>query len=260
MSVAVLPRRRALLLPGPRFPGRDYSKIHGNMAGNLKLRIDPPSKFSGKENYEEFAKKLRNYMCLSDLRYAAEMTWATKRITPITVETLRERDVDEKHEGHTEKLSSLFYYVLSGLVEGPAYTIVDQIDDANGFEAWRRLHQRYAKTKLQSAIMQLVTIVNTKFQEKSFETTFAEWETNITKFEMAVGRELYDEIKVGLLIAGTTGKLHDHLGLSVTEVVDYDSVRQIVLHYFKSKTLTTNTSKSSHEDGRDPMDIGAIKG
>ena len=99
------------------------------MAGNLKLRIDPPSKFNGL-NYEEFSKKLRNYMCLSDLNYADTMTWATKRTTAITREQLRERDVDEKEAGYNEKLSSLFYYVLSGLLEGPAYTIVDQIEDS----------------------------------------------------------------------------------------------------------------------------------
>ena len=42
-------------------------------SGGLKLKIDPPSKFSGKDNYEEFAKKLRNYMCLLDLDYAELM-------------------------------------------------------------------------------------------------------------------------------------------------------------------------------------------
>ena len=121
------------------------------MAGNLKLRIDPPAKFNGTD-YETFAKKLRNYMCLSDLNYAECMNWAVKRTTEITREQLRERDVDEERAGYNEKLGSLFYYVLSGLVEGSAYTIVDQIEDSNGFEAWRRLHARYAKTKMQSAI------------------------------------------------------------------------------------------------------------
>ena len=133
-------------------------------AGGLKLRIDPPAKFSG-SSYEEFAKKLRNYMCLSDLAYADLMNWATKQPTTITRQQMHERDVDEKFET-TLKLSYLFYYVLSGLTEGPAYTIVDQIEDANGLEAWRRLAQRYAKTKLQNAIMMLVSIVNTKFAER----------------------------------------------------------------------------------------------
>ena len=91
----------------------------------------------------------------------------------------------------TVRLSSLFYYVLCGLVEGPAYATVDHSQDAKGLAAWRRLHQRYAKTKLQSAVMRLVTIVNTGFHnEKIFETIFAEWESEITKFQTAVRKEL----------------------------------------------------------------------
>lgn len=128
-------------------------------------------------------------MCLSDLAYSELMGWASRQTDTITRTQLRERDVAEQHTGATERLGSLLYYVLSGLVEGPAYTIVDQIEDANGLEAWRRLHVRFAKTKLQSAIMRLVTIVTTKFHsEKTFETTFSEWENEIAKFEQAVGK------------------------------------------------------------------------
>ena len=56
----------------------------------LRLRIDPPKKFTGIENYEDFAKKLRNYMCLSDLSYARLMTWASKRAQPVTTTHLGE--------------------------------------------------------------------------------------------------------------------------------------------------------------------------
>ena len=153
------------------------------------MRIDPPSKFNG-TNFEEFNKKLRNYMCLSHLRYADLMRWATTKDRPIDEALMVEQDVDEqiKEQDTTLRLSALFYYVLAGLVEGPAYTIVDQVSDANGFEAWPLLHHRFAKTKLQQAIMRLVTIVTTIFQENSVETTFAEWENEITKFEEAVGK------------------------------------------------------------------------
>ena len=52
------------------------------MAGNLKLKIDPPAKFSG-QSYEDFSNRLRSYMCLSDLNYADTMTWAIKRPTEL---------------------------------------------------------------------------------------------------------------------------------------------------------------------------------
>ena len=172
------------------------------MQGGLKLRIDPPPKFNG-TNFEEFNKKLRNYMCLSNLRYAELMRWAVTKDRPIDEQLMTEQDVDENLQASdtTIRLSALFYYVLAGLVEGPAYTIVDQVSDANGLEAWRLLHHRFAKTKLQQAIMRLVTIVTTIFQDNSFETTFAEWENDIVKLEESVGKQLHGEIKIGLLIA-----------------------------------------------------------
>ena len=132
-------------------------------------------------------------------------------------------------------MSPLLYYVLTGLVEGPAYTIVDQVEDSNGWEAWRLLQDRYGQTKIQNAIMRIVTIVGTKFHEKNFETTFAQWETEISKFEVAIGAALYPEVKIGLLIAGTTGKIHDHLCLTIKERMDYSEVRDTILNYFKSK-------------------------
>ena len=96
------------------------------------------------------------------------------------------------------------------VVTDSAYTLIDQVADSNGMEAWRLLSTRYAKSSQQTAIITLVSIVNTKFEDRTFETTFAKWESQVTKFERAIKKELYDEIKVGLLIAGTTGKLHDH--------------------------------------------------
>ena len=103
--------------------------------------------------------------------------------------------------------------------------------------------------------MRLCTIVETKFNsEKDFETTFANWESEIAKFEFALQKDLYDEIKVGLLIAGTTGKLHDHLCFTLGDKVDYKAVRETVISYFKSKSLTTKRGYG----GAEPMDIGAL--
>ncbi len=77
---------------------------------------------------------------------------------------------------------------MSELTEGVAYTIVDNAPGTEGLEAWRRLHERFAKTKTQTTIMQLVAIVSTKLTENNFESIFAQWETNITKYEAAVGK------------------------------------------------------------------------
>ena len=61
---------------------------------SLKLRLDPPTKFSGKD-FEDFSKKLRNYMCLSNLRFATLMKWAVTKDSYIDEQLIAAQDVDE---------------------------------------------------------------------------------------------------------------------------------------------------------------------
>ena len=130
---------------------------------------------------------MTNYMSLTDSRYARIMTWATEQTTVITMAQLLNPDTPD--DLTTTRQASVLYYVLSGLLEGQAFVLIDQVEDADGLEAWRKLHARYAKTKTQSAIMGLVTIVNTKFHnDKDFETKFSKWDNDITKFERAIGK------------------------------------------------------------------------
>ena len=56
----------------------------------IKLRVDPPGKFSGttKDNYEDFEKRLRTYLCLTDTRFPKLLKWTLTRTVPITSETI----------------------------------------------------------------------------------------------------------------------------------------------------------------------------
>ena len=141
-------------------------------------------------------------MMLSDQDYGPVMKFVEDAQSPVTRD--EQDSMDVSHAGQTRRISTMMYYVLSGLVTDSAYTLIYQVADSNGMEAWRLLTDRYAKTTQQTAIITLVSIVNTKFEDRNFETTFAKWESQVTMFERAIEKELYDEIKVGLLIAGTT--------------------------------------------------------
>ena len=220
------------------------------------MKISPPKEFTGKGDYEEFSKKLRAYMCLSDQRFGLLLRWVETCQDPITMEVVNTRfqpDGDQVTTEAWETHNPMLYYTLASLVTGPPYTIIDRVPEGNGLEAYRQLHLRYSKSNMQTAMMRLCTIVETKFNsEKDFETTFANWESEIARFEFALQKDLYDEIKVGLLIAGTTGKLHDHLCFTLGDKVDYKAVRETVISYFKSKSLTTERGYG----GAEPMDIG----
>ena len=157
--------------------------------------------------------------------------------------------------------SLALYYILTSYLEGTAYLIVDQLDECNGYEAWRRLARRFLRSKTQSGLTTLISIVNTKFPEDNIEAVLSKWEKDITQFERAIQKPLYEEIKTGLLIGGTNGKLHDHLCLTCTELDDYDEVRAAVINYAKTKTLkipsSNNLKKEHYRD--DPMDIGNVQ-
>ena len=68
----------------------------------IKLNVDPPSKFSGatKDNYEDFEKRLRTYLCLSDTRFPKLLKWTLTQGMPITnamlVNYARENNLSEE--------------------------------------------------------------------------------------------------------------------------------------------------------------------
>ena len=174
---------------------------------------------------------------------------------PITQETMSQELSQDPAEIHALKtqMNPFLYYTLMSLVGGSAYTILEQVEEENGCEAYRRLYLRYARTKMQNAIMRIATIVNMKFHDSNFETTFTEWESEMHKIEVSLNNKIDDVIKVGILIAGTTGKLHDHLCLTLGDTLSYDDTRDMVINYLKTKSLTSQTRK-----GPDDMDVSAI--
>ena len=231
-----------------------------------KLRVEPPAKFTGKENFEHFLKRFTNYMALTDDNYATIIMAIRGRTkTPFT--STDYTSIDARlglNSGDTKKLSNALYYVLGSLLSDGPWMILDTTPEMNGFEAIWRLMDRFLHSTQMTAILLLVQIVTTKFNESDFETTFASWENYIMKFEESISKELYPEIKIGLLIAGTSGQLHDHLCLTCGDADDYAEVRNMVLNYVRHKHTTMPSSYSqqysapNYRDRDDPMEIGKI--
>lgn len=96
--------------------------------------------------------------------------------------------------------------------------------------------------------------------DNTLEQTFANFETEMSCYEMAAGNQLPDSAKVGILVSTITGRLHEHLVLNVTEETRYAQVRAAVMNYTKSKKLTTKHLISPATDGSVPMDVDGIKG
>ena len=161
--------------------------------GGVKLKIEPPAKFTGgpKDNYEDFERRLRTYLSLTDAKFPRILKWVMEQTMPVKEEGLKtylttEKATEDQIKLITGQMNPFLYYTLVSVTEGPAYTILEQVEEENGFEAYRKLYVRYAKTKMQNAIMRMASIINIKFHDTTFENTFAEWESEIHKLESAL--------------------------------------------------------------------------
>ena len=158
-----------------------------------KLKIEPPTKFTGREDFERWFKRTTNYLCLSDENYRTVFGSMQNHPKTIIDPAVHYAQIDQTlgvAAGTAAKMSRALYYILDGLLDDayPPYTLHDSTLDNNGFEVIRKLLDRYMKSKQMKSILLLVKIVTTRFDDKSFENSFAYWESDITKFELAIGK------------------------------------------------------------------------
>ena len=116
----------------------------------VKRKVNLPERFSGgsEENYEEFAKILPTYLCLTDSHYAEILQWSIDQTMTIANASIDVAINDVAKATHVKtKTQPCLYYTLLSLIDGSAQTIIEQVEEENGLEAYRKLHQRYAKTK-----------------------------------------------------------------------------------------------------------------
>ena len=114
-----------------------------------KLRVDPPAKFTGTENFDGFYKRLVSYMSRTDESFGFIMTKIKDRQKQIF--TCNDYDDCDTHltleAGTTSRMNRVLYYTLGSLAGDAAWLILDTTPEMNGFEALRRLIDRYMHSK-----------------------------------------------------------------------------------------------------------------
>ena len=210
------------------------------MAG-AGLKLLPPDKCDGDSDFDRFTKLLCAYMGCQDNDYVHMMT-SPQTAAGIEIGTAALDTLDQafrqrgREEGQLAILNTRLYYVLISLTDKAAFTIVDNVQNSNGMEAWRRLRERYSRTNQQKSIMSLVAIMGMKLpDDNSLEQKFVNFEVEMNRYEMATGNQLPDSAKVGILVATTTGRLHEHLVLNMSDQTTYAQVRVTIMNYVKSK-------------------------
>ena len=112
------------------------------------LKLLPPETFDGDSDFERFTKLLSAYLGSQDNDYVHMMTTATQangQIGPTAMEALDAAFQQRGREaGELTVMKTRLYYVLISLTDKAAFTIVDNVQESNGMEAWRRLRERYS--------------------------------------------------------------------------------------------------------------------
>ena len=95
-----------------------------------------------------------------------------------------------------------------------------------------------------------------KFGTEQFEQELSEWETLKTKYETQADTALPDSILVTTLLSRTTGTLRQHLGMNLRLLDTYDTARNVITEYHRSRHVTGFESLS--DTGHTPIEIGSM--
>ena len=220
-----------------------------------KLRLPLPKTFSGDpSDWEEWEWKFKSYLAIfqpdaTDFLVRAE-TSDVEIIDAHFATALQQEEETVEMRMFPGKLHRL----LASLCIGSARLLVRQNVAGNGFEAWRRLSQRFSLPDATRHVSLLTKILEWKFNTQTFEQDFNPSETVKAKYEQQTGTPIPDSILVATLVDKTSGALQQHLRLNAAAINTYEQMRNILVLYFRSRHILTSS------DSGLPMDIGALNG
>ena len=94
--------------------------------GGVKLKIEPPTKFTGgsKDNYEDFERRLRTYLSLTDTRFPKLLKWVVQQGMPILTDSVKTYLSSENYSAEQVNLvltqmNPFLYYTLVSLIASP---------------------------------------------------------------------------------------------------------------------------------------------
>ena len=154
--------------------------------------------------------------------------------------------------------SRQLHYLLAQITEGPERLVVRLNEGGNGFETWRKLHDRFSLPDRARGVSLLSRLLDYKLRDATFEADLTEFVSLKNKREKATGKALEDDLLVTSMVNKTSGSLQQHLRLNVDALTTFSDVLA-VKQYYQSRHLANWKSSVDNGDPA-PMDIGALKG
>ena len=167
------------------------------------------------------------------------------------------------------RLAAELQFILISTTKASAATVCRQMGiNSNGFETWRQIHRRFSIPVGTRSIGYLAKLLKPSFDEHRFEEAFASWEFEVNRYERENTVNIPDSIKIAILLNETRGALQQHLQLTASNTRDYNTVREIIIEYYRTTASFSRmqqlqsydpntTNQHTTSQGPAPMDIGA---
>ena len=156
--------------------------------------IFSPSTFKEeKEQCPEFRLKMRSWIGALDSNLLEKIDVVEKARS--------EKLIHEEFTPRTIDKSKKLYSILTGYTQGRPLRTIKQVQDENGFEAWRLLLEEHLPHTRARSLQLLSNLIHTKFDSKrTTMENILKVEDSIEEYEKSSGDVVQDDLKVSLVL------------------------------------------------------------
>ena len=236
--------------------------------------LGKPSSFEDKEErFVSWVRKVENYLVASlGESFRPLLEWASEHETPVVQndwDIAYGRGTQDEIPEITEKIAQLFT-VLVALTDGESNDIVIGAGNANGAEAWRKLHRRWDPATGGRKRNLLKSIINPpKCKTEELSGCLERWLDAIKKYERRKNQlgqraTLDEDIKLAALEMLVPADLENHMVLNKHRLNTFESALAEIVAIVESRTGAKIKEPSikypSGSDHRgDPMDVDSLQ-
>ena len=201
-----------------------------------QYKIPPPTYDGNYSQFEEWKYRFTAYAGLINAAFPRLLAQAEASQQAITDQLLLDGAATPAEGQLWTRLSAELHFILvSTTAAAAAATVCRQMGiNANGFETWRQIHRRFSIPVGTRSIGYLTKLLKPPFEEHRFEEAFASWEFEVNRYERENTVNIPDSIKIAILLNETKGALQQHLQLTASNTRDYNTVREIIIEYYRA--------------------------
>ena len=215
--------------------------------------VRPPEPFGPDTTEEErsefpdFCMQMKAWLFYAEPAYEADLLHIEQHLdTPVALDSM---------STEARARSVKFYNILIGLLKNRPFRLLKQIENRNGFEAWRQIvsflqpHTKARSVSLLTALMNLPSFT----KEKSLREQIQTLDLMRDEYRKSSGADVPEDLSLGVLIRVLPAHIRQHVQLQMKESTRYEEVRGAVLAYENvSSTWTTSKVHSEFGIGNQP--------